>query len=412
MQYDNSAIAEVLVDALTRRTWIKEEDLAKAVLLNPKQVRKALHYLEEERLVTRSHVKEKDKDREARTRQRAEENGVDEGVIMERIRNIEKKTVTYVCLNYSRIVDALTLRLETALAELRFKIEKGPVAVLYRCANDPELCGRRYSSLDAARLMDMSTGLFKCQVCQHEVVQLGGGEDGAPPEPRTKEGLKAILATFETQIAPVYKQLQRVKGLTPPQYGTLNEWVRVKRRAAERAASGGGGGGRGGGLQVQADELEDTKFEVTLGLTQEQEAAMEAEANAPKLQPEWITRNQFGDDVPPGTTDAQRGNNDAQQGGGAAAEEEAIQAEWLRAYLNALQEAKQEHVEGPAGGEGAAPEASAGEQMGGSAHKSTDDLVAEAMGFTGATEDFVGAAEGDDEEWDDVGGEDDEWEDA
>jgi hypothetical protein len=31
---------------------------------------------------------------------------------------------------------------------------------------------------------------------------------------------------------------------------------------------------------------------VTLGLTQEQEAAAEAEANAPKMQPEWITRNQ------------------------------------------------------------------------------------------------------------------------
>ena len=36
------------------------------------QVRKALNYLEEERVVTRTHVKEKDKDREARTRQRAE----------------------------------------------------------------------------------------------------------------------------------------------------------------------------------------------------------------------------------------------------------------------------------------------------------------------------------------------------
>jgi hypothetical protein len=49
----------VLIDALTRRTWIKEDDLAKAILLNAKQVRKALHYLEEERIVTRAHVKEK-----------------------------------------------------------------------------------------------------------------------------------------------------------------------------------------------------------------------------------------------------------------------------------------------------------------------------------------------------------------
>ena len=64
-KYDNSRIAEVLVDALTRRTWVKEDDLANAVLLSAKQVRKALLYLEEQRLVTRAHVKEKDKDREA-----------------------------------------------------------------------------------------------------------------------------------------------------------------------------------------------------------------------------------------------------------------------------------------------------------------------------------------------------------
>lgn len=235
-QHDNSRIAEVLIDALTRRTWIKEDDLARAILLNPKQVRKALHYLEEERIVTRSHVKEKDKDREARTRMRAEEHGVDEGIIMERIRNIDKKTVSYVCLNYSRVVDALNLRIGTARAELKFKIEKGPVTVLYRCTNDPETCGRRYSSLDAMRLIDFKTGAFVCQLCQWEVVQLGGGEDGAPAEPKTKAGLQAILDKFERQIAPVQRQLARVKGATPPQYGTLNEWT----KAGTRGVRGGG----------------------------------------------------------------------------------------------------------------------------------------------------------------------------
>ena len=61
----------MLVDALTRRTWVKEDDLANAVLLSAKQVRKALLYLEEQRLVTRAHVKEKDKDRAPHARARA-----------------------------------------------------------------------------------------------------------------------------------------------------------------------------------------------------------------------------------------------------------------------------------------------------------------------------------------------------
>jgi transcription initiation factor TFIIE subunit alpha len=179
-KYDNSRTAEVLIDALTRRAWVREDDLARAVLLSSKQVRKALHYLEEQRIVRRAHVKEKDTERIDRTRARAEENGVEEAIILERLRAIEKKIVTYVCLDYSRIVDAVQLRLATAHADLKYRVEKGPVSVLYKCTNDPDICGKRYSSLDAMRLLDPTTGQFTCQVCRGEVVQLGGGEDGAP----------------------------------------------------------------------------------------------------------------------------------------------------------------------------------------------------------------------------------------
>ena len=406
-KYDNSAIAQVLVDALTRRTWVKEDDLARAVLLSAKQVRKALLYLEEQRLVTRAHVKEKDKDREARTRQRALENGVDEGIIAERVANIERKTVTYVCLNYSRIVDALTLRIGKARADLKHRVERGPISVLFRCTSDPEVCGKRYSSLDAARLLDPATMQFVCQVCKGEVVQLGGGEDGAPPEPRTREGMKAIWDKFERQMAPVQKQLDRVRGIVPPQYGTLNEWTRARRKAAERAANGGGGGGggcggRSGGLSVQLDALEETKFEVTLGLTEEQEAAMEAEANAPKAQPEWVTRNQFealdraaGDAATTGEGNG-AGDDAAAAAKEAAATEEKIKEEWLRAYLGALKGAHEAGPEASEGGVGAAATTTPPAEP--PAALATDDLVAEAM-----------AVEGGDDEWEDV---DDDWEDV
>ena len=408
-KYDNSAIAQVLVDALTRRTWVKEDDLARAVLLSAKQVRKALLYLEEQRLVTRAHVKEKDKDREARTRQRALENGVDEGIIAERVANIERKTVTYVCLNYSRIVDALTLRIGKARADLKHRVERGPISVLFRCTSDPEVCGKRYSSLDAARLLDPATMQFVCQVCKGEVVQLGGGEDGAPPEPRTREGMKAIWDKFERQMAPVQKQLDRVRGIVPPQYGTLNEWTRARRKAAERAANGGGGGGgggggRSGGLSVQLDALEETKFEVTLGLTEEQEAAMEAEANAPKAQPEWVTRNQFealdraaGDAATTGEGNGAGDDAAAAAAKEAAATEEKIKEEWLRAYLGALKGAHEAGPEASEGGVGAVAAATTPPAEPPAAI-ATDDLVAEAM-----------AVEGGDDEWEDV---DDDWEDA
>ena len=400
-KYDNSRIAEVLVDALTRRTWVKEDDLANAVLLSAKQVRKALLYLEEQRLVTRAHVKEKDKDREARTRARAEENNVDEHIIMERIRAIDKKIVTYVCLNYSRVYDALALRVGTARAELRHLAEKGPVSVLFKCVNDPEICGKRYSSLDAARLMDPATMAFKCSVCAAEVIQCGGGEDGSAPEPRTREAMRAALAKFETQVASVQKQLDKVKGSIPPQYGTLNEYTRARRRAA--AASGGGGGGfgaRGGGLNVQIDSLEDTTFEVTLGLTDEQEAAREAELHAPKAQPEWVTKNQFAaEDAAAGAGAGADAGGNAPSGAATAADaaekaEAKIKEEWLRAYLGALKGSSD--TAGLAGPAGPAkdPNGEAGERR--PEAMATDDLVAEAMA-------------GGDEEWEDV---EDEWEDA
>jgi transcription initiation factor TFIIE subunit alpha len=416
-KHDNSAIAEVLIDALTRRTWVKEEELARAVLLSAKQVRKALLYLEEQRLVTRSHVKEKDKERHERTRLRAEENGVDEGIILERLRNIEKKTVTYVCLNYSRVVDALTLRIYTARRDLKHKAEKGPVSVLFKCTADPELCDKRYSSLDAARLMDPVAGAFVCPVCRSPVVQLGGGEDGAAAEPRTREGLRKQLETFEAQIAPVARQLEKCRSVVPPQYGSLNEFARARRRAAERlageaglddaqrAARGGGFGGGADGLGIQHEALEDTKFEITLGLTEEQEAAMEAELHAPKAQPEWITRDQFAKEnaALEGETTATE-NDEAGEGGakavsGVVSAEEKLKEEWLRAYLGALKQAPAEAApaEEAAGGDGA-DAADAADALAGAA--STDDLVAEAMAADGGEED----------EWEDV--EDDDWEDA
>jgi transcription initiation factor IIE alpha subunit len=41
-----------------RRQWVREEDLAKALKLHSKQLRRILRFFEEEKLVTRDHRKE------------------------------------------------------------------------------------------------------------------------------------------------------------------------------------------------------------------------------------------------------------------------------------------------------------------------------------------------------------------
>ena len=53
-------LVEIVVDALTRRQWTREDDLAYALKLNPKQLRRVLRHLEHRlKVLRRSHVKER-----------------------------------------------------------------------------------------------------------------------------------------------------------------------------------------------------------------------------------------------------------------------------------------------------------------------------------------------------------------
>jgi len=65
-------LVEIVVDALTRRQWIREDDLAHALKLNPKQLRRVLRHLESLRVLTRSHVKERQALKEQRLVERGE----------------------------------------------------------------------------------------------------------------------------------------------------------------------------------------------------------------------------------------------------------------------------------------------------------------------------------------------------
>ncbi|CAJ1944346.1 unnamed protein product [Sphenostylis stenocarpa] len=57
---DNRGIAVVVLDALTRRQWVREEDLAKDLKLHTKQLRRTLRFFEEEKIITRDHRRERE----------------------------------------------------------------------------------------------------------------------------------------------------------------------------------------------------------------------------------------------------------------------------------------------------------------------------------------------------------------
>ncbi|GLT64170.1 hypothetical protein SLA2020_366780 [Shorea laevis] len=96
---DNKGLAVVVLDTLTRRQWVKEEDLAKALKLHSKQLRRTLRFFEEEKLVTRDHRREVTKG--AKIFSAAVATTVDRQTTKEGEEKIKLHTHSYCCLDYA-----------------------------------------------------------------------------------------------------------------------------------------------------------------------------------------------------------------------------------------------------------------------------------------------------------------------
>ncbi|KAE8077482.1 hypothetical protein FH972_016042 [Carpinus fangiana] len=236
---DNRGIAVVVLDALTRRQWVKEEDLAKALKLHSKQLRRTLRFFEEEKLVTRDHRRETAKG--AKIFSAAVAATVDgQPTTKEGEEKIKLHTHSYCCLDYAQIYDVVRYRLHRMKKKLKDELDNKNTVQEYICPN----CGKRYTALDALRLVSMDDEYFHCESCNGELVaesdklasQEGGdGDDNA--RRRRREKLKDMLQKMEVQLKPLMDQLSRVKDLPVPEFGTLQAWE-VRASAAGRAANG------------------------------------------------------------------------------------------------------------------------------------------------------------------------------
>ncbi|XP_062146522.1 uncharacterized protein LOC133854364 [Alnus glutinosa] len=236
---DNRGIAVVVLDALTRRQWVKEEDLAKALKLHSKQLRRTLRFFEEEKLVTRDHRRETAKG--AKIFSAAVAATVDgQQTTKEGEEKIKLHTHSYCCLDYAQIYDVVRYRLHRMKKKLKDELDNKNTVQEYICPN----CGKRYTALDALRLVSMDDDYFHCESCNGELVaesdklasQEGGdGDDNA--RRRRREKLKDMLQKMEVQLKPLMDQLSRVKDLPVPEFGSLQAWE-VRASAAGRAANG------------------------------------------------------------------------------------------------------------------------------------------------------------------------------
>ncbi|KAK2965282.1 hypothetical protein RJ640_004151 [Escallonia rubra] len=222
---DNRGIAVVVLDALTRRQWVREEDLAKDLKLHSKQLRRTLRFFEEEKLVTRDHRKETAKGAKIYSAAvAATADGLQNG--REGDEKIKLHTHSYCCLDYAQIYDVVRYRLHRMKKKLKDEL-------------DDKNTVQEYTALDAIRLVSFDDEYFHCESCNGELVaesdKLASQEKGDGDDRRKyREHLRNMLQVMEVQLKPLMEQINRVKDLAVPEFGTLQAWE-ARASAAARA---------------------------------------------------------------------------------------------------------------------------------------------------------------------------------
>lgn len=234
-QYSMKGLAILLIDYLASAKvdgYADEVTIASDLRLSQKNVRKALRYLEAERLVAAETVKFAFRHRNAEQ--------IDDEEVEERKR---RETHVFWCLDYPRLVDSFRLRLFKVKDVLKKQIEGADAVQQYICPR----CGAKFSSLDAISLLDPMTGVFRCEECKGELTehvegpsQTGGGATagtaGAASRRERQAFFKDLSSRIEQQLKPLVEQLEKVRDVTPPDYGPLQDWYEVRREEAAKRA--------------------------------------------------------------------------------------------------------------------------------------------------------------------------------
>ncbi|CAL4969670.1 unnamed protein product [Urochloa decumbens] len=229
---DNRGVAVVVLDALTRKQWVREEGLAKALKLHSKQLRRILHFFEEEKLITRYHRKESTKGAKG-CNASASASSDGQPVTKEGQEKAKTHTHSYCCLDYAQICDVVRYRIHRMKKKLKDELDSRNTVQHYICPS----CNKRYSAFDALQLVSCMDEYFHCESCNGELVaesdklaseEMGDGIDNV--RKRKHEKLKDMLQRIDEQLKPLITQLDRVKNLPAPEFESL--------QSLERAISG------------------------------------------------------------------------------------------------------------------------------------------------------------------------------
>ena len=331
----------VLLDYLTSDAvdgFVDEKVIAEAMRLSSKFIRKTLRYLQEEHLLVSESVKYSIK----RT------NNVEEPDDPEI--EVRKRSETHVfwAVDYPRVVDVLRLKIH-AISELLKRNSGNKISIMiYQCS----ACGASYTSLQAASLIDMASGVFRCEDCRG-VLEERGGEDvagfvqsGSTTSKERQNFFKDLTVRFEAQVKPVQMMLDAVKGIDPPDPGTLKDWYTVQKNIAIQRAKRLEEARAKFKSSGKADELTEEQLlewadraEIVINKDLEEEETQGKEL------PSWF-QNSASEEV---NDVKQREELEKQK---ATEEQVRLQTEYLQAYLKQVEEQRASAAGGGGGGSG------------------------------------------------------------
>ncbi|KAL6182938.1 hypothetical protein ACLB2K_044350 [Fragaria x ananassa] len=301
---DNRGIAVVVLDALSRRQWVREEDLAKDLKLHSKQLRRVLQFLMEERLVIREHRKETAKGVKIFSAAvAATANGQQHR--KEGDEKTKLQTHSYCCLDYAQIYDVVRYRLHLLKKELKDELERKHTVEEYVCHN----CRKRYNALDALQLVSMEDEYFHCEIGNGILVAENGKLDS---QNTTGRDCKAMLQNMEGVLHGFVDSIfvglfdhlvddpfnGKIKDLPFPEFGSLQAWE--ARESAPRLAENGdsrainpsiSSHGLGDGMPMPF--VGDTKVEVVFSKVEdkgEDHIKSEADNTEQKVVPPWMIK--------------------------------------------------------------------------------------------------------------------------
>ncbi|GMH33149.1 hypothetical protein BSKO_00983 [Bryopsis sp. KO-2023] len=278
---DTSGLGIVVLDSLTQKEWVKEDLLADELKIAPKLLRRALRYLEVEKILRREHRKEGKRTQNKDVvvlATKEKDDGVEEQPVKARLHS-------YCAIDYPRFMDMLNLRMHLIKQKLKSELEEENPVMNYICPT----CNSTFSSLDFALLLDRDTGQMCCDECGTEVLEQFGadGQTGnADDRRKRREGMRSLSQAFEKDAKDIFDQLVKVKGIEAPDYGSLTDWA-VARRAAEAARARDGGKGEGG---AGADGSWEPTVELDFGGPSTEDPVKTKSEDTNKGLPPWMLR--------------------------------------------------------------------------------------------------------------------------